>query len=396
MASTFSNNPKQPTPDDVLDSLSKVTTLAEDRVGGIFSSPSKKDDTGEDGVLSFFGGMFRSAAERAADVKQEVQAIMEEEARRSAESAALYRMERNITQTPVQDAEEDTTDAETTDTSAAIDAAVTKALEESTPTTVETETVVPTGGLMSPRLDTKGETPVNDSIIGVALSKNKTNEALSKTDIETQIKDIVGTNTRAAGILGAFTKESGADFDDLEESNYYSLMSAYGSWRDSDVDAVLATLPADVRARLKADYDAGIRTGGSASGADRQLLGNAMFDTKYAGGSDYRGRGLIHITHDYNYKEVGDRIGVDLLSNPELVNDPRYAVPAALAFLDMNGYFDEDTSITKNTLHNMVNRWSSNAVKNDRWKAAQKYLKEWGDETLEESSRPKLRPEEEE
>ena len=205
--------------------------------------------------------------------------------------------------------------------------------------------------------------------------------------------EVKGCKIWVIALLGAFTKESGSNFDDLEESNYYSLTSAYNSWRDADVDTVLATLPEDVRARLVADYEAGIRTGGSASAADRQLLGNAMFDTKYEGGSDYRGRGLIHITHDYNYRAVGNAIGVDLVSNPELVNDPRYAVPAALAFLDLNGYFDEDTNITKNTLHNIVNRYSDNAVKNARWKAAQKYLKAWQDEAVETSPRPTARPE---
>lgn len=316
----------------------------------------------------------------------------DEATRRSAEESALYRMDMGITSSLVEGGDEAFREKLPDGTTysppkrpgltfeEAEDALVT--IPEPEPVTVQE--LDGGEGLMS---------PVNDSIVRVALNKNETNDDLSKASIETQVKDIVGSNIRAAGILGAFTKESGSNFDDLEESNYYSLTSAYNSWRDADVDTVLATLPEDVRARLVADYEAGIRTGGSASAADRQLLGNAMFDTKYEGGSDYRGRGLIHITHDYNYRAVGNAIGVDLVSNPELVNDPRYAVPAALAFLDLNGYFDEDTNITKNTLHNIVNRYSDNAVKNARWKAAQKYLKAWQDEAVETSPRPTARPE---
>ena len=33
------------------------------------------------------------------------------------------------------------------------------------------------------------------------------------------------------------------------------------------------------------------------------------------GGDAYHGRGYIQLTHDYNYKEFGDKVGVDLLSS---------------------------------------------------------------------------------
>jgi peptidoglycan hydrolase-like protein with peptidoglycan-binding domain len=239
------------------------------------------------------------------------------------------------------------------------------------------------------------ETPTSlpsDNIVETSLSDNENNTTLSRESIESQVKDLVGTNIRAAGILGGFSKESGSNFDILEEDNRYSLTAAYGSWRAADVDAVLSTLPTDVANRLRQDYNNEVSTGGLASEADRILLGNAMFDSKYTGGSNYRGRGLIHITHEYNYKAVGDRIGVDLVANPELVNDPRYAVPAAMAYLDLNGYFDTDTEVTRNSLHNTINRYAEDSVKNARWNSAQAYLREWqGEADVETSPRPQER-----
>lgn len=41
----------------------------------------------------------------------------------------------------------------------------------------------------------------------------------------------------------------------------------------------------------------------------------------------YYGRGLVQLTWDYNYKKMGQRIGVDLLGDPDLALEIRYAVP---------------------------------------------------------------------
>ena len=46
----------------------------------------------------------------------------------------------------------------------------------------------------------------------------------------------------------------------------------------------------------------------------------------------YHGRGYIQLTHDYNYKKYGDRIGVDLLNNPELALDGDIAARIAVEY----------------------------------------------------------------
>lgn len=41
--------------------------------------------------------------------------------------------------------------------------------------------------------------------------------------------------------------------------------------------------------------------------------------------SGYYGRGYVQLTHDYNYKSMGIRLGIDLINNPDLALDKRYA-----------------------------------------------------------------------
>lgn len=43
-------------------------------------------------------------------------------------------------------------------------------------------------------------------------------------------------------------------------------------------------------------------------------------------GKRYMGRGVIQLTGRYNYKQFSDAMGIDFLSNPDLVASPQYAV----------------------------------------------------------------------
>jgi len=40
---------------------------------------------------------------------------------------------------------------------------------------------------------------------------------------------------------------------------------------------------------------------------------------------NYLGRGYVQVTHNYNYKNIGDKIGVDLLNNPDKALEPEIA-----------------------------------------------------------------------
>lgn len=58
---------------------------------------------------------------------------------------------------------------------------------------------------------------------------------------------------------------------------------------------------------------------------------------KYDGGPEYRGRGVIHLTHKYNYKTYGDLIGIDLVANPDRAAEPPIATEIACLFWEKSG-----------------------------------------------------------
>ncbi len=67
-----------------------------------------------------------------------------------------------------------------------------------------------------------------------------------------------------------------------------------------------------------------------------QKLADYMYGSKGGNGENegykYRGRGFNQITFKGNYDKFGKAIGQDLVSNPDLLNDPKIAADAAAAF----------------------------------------------------------------
>jgi len=250
--------------------------------------------------------------------------------------------------------------------------------------------VSPDAGMLRPRAR-----PVTSIMDAVTNADVVTSGKVDMNKVENVILNTIGNNIYSAGLLGAIKTEIGEGIKD--ESPYYSLIGARDTW--DSTDKVLKTLPADVQARLKADAKKGIRTGGEATSADRKMLGEAMFDKEYDGGKKYKGRGLIQLTHKYNYEEVGKRIGVDLVAKPELVNSPKYAVPAAIAYMEMRGFFKlKPNQVTQNKLQALVNPKASDNIKKKRWNYVKDYLdKNTGEASgLTTSLRPRARPKDDE
>ena len=124
---------------------------------------------------------------------------------------------------------------------------------------------------------------------------------------------------RQAAFIGQCAHESG-NFKTLEENLNYSAEGLMKTWPSRFSTKEIA----DQYARQPAKIAGKVYNG---------RLGN----TSEEEASKYLGRGLIQLTGKDNYERCGLAIGVDLLSNPDLLLDPRYATLSAGWFWNKHG-----------------------------------------------------------
>jgi putative chitinase len=136
---------------------------------------------------------------------------------------------------------------------------------------------------------------------------------------ETFAKYDISTPERQAAFIGQCAHESG-NFKTLQENLNYSAEGLMKTWPSRFPTKEVA----DQYARQPAKIAGKVYNG---------RLGN----TSEEEAAKFLGRGLIQLTGKENYEHCGLGIGVDLLADPTLLLDPRYAALSAGWFWNKKG-----------------------------------------------------------
>jgi putative chitinase len=136
---------------------------------------------------------------------------------------------------------------------------------------------------------------------------------------ETFEKYQINTPKRQACFIGQCMHESGG-FKFLKENLNYSAKALMATWpsRFPDMDTA-------------ENYER------QPEKIANKVYSGRMGNTEDGDGAKYIGRGLIQLTGKDNYKAFGEAIGEDLVANPELVEQPRYAALSAGWFWNKRG-----------------------------------------------------------
>ena len=224
-------------------------------------------------------------------------------------------------------------------------------------------------GLMSPTYDADRMKDINttadtgNTIIASSYLKDNSiaeNGVFSQDALETAVSNTTDNTTFNAMLLGNIAKETGGA-GPVTEIGYGRLTGAELT-RDSRTKGKDGNAPEIIARRaafiaLDSNPNFTNPNTGSSSG-DRAVKDAMIFDVWYdddhrpAGlklgntqpgdGSLFKGRGLLQITGRENYKKVQAQLAksgieVDFMTSPELINDPKYSLPAAIAFLELKG-----------------------------------------------------------
>jgi putative chitinase len=128
---------------------------------------------------------------------------------------------------------------------------------------------------------------------------------------ETFEKYQINTPKRQACFIGQCMHESGG-FKFLRENLNYSAKALMNTWPSRFPDADTAEKYARQPEMIA-----------------NKVYSGRMGNTEDGDGAKYIGRGLIQLTGKDNYMAFGDAIGEDLVANPQLVEEPRYAALSA-------------------------------------------------------------------
>jgi putative chitinase len=168
---------------------------------------------------------------------------------------------------------------------------------------------------------------------------------------ETFEKYNIDTSKRQASFIGQCMHES-AGFKLLEENLNYSAKALMATWPSRFTSEEVANQYARNPEKIANKVYGG-------------RMGNA--DESSGEGWLYRGRGIKQLTGKENYERCGSGLGVDLVSNPDLLLDPKYAALSAGWFWNKHGLND---LADKSDIETMTKRINGGLIGLDARKAA--------------------------
>jgi putative chitinase len=137
--------------------------------------------------------------------------------------------------------------------------------------------------------------------------------------LETFEKYEINTPKRQACFIGQCMHESGG-FKFLRENLNYSAKGLVATWPSRFPNEEYAEEYARKPERIA-----------------NKVYSGRMGNTEDGDGAKYIGRGLIQLTGKDNYKAVSEALGIDLVANPQLLEEPRYAALSAGWFWNKKG-----------------------------------------------------------
>jgi putative chitinase len=158
---------------------------------------------------------------------------------------------------------------------------------------------------------------------------------------ETFAKYEINTPKRQACFLGQCMHESGG-FKFLKENLNYSAKGLVATWPSRFPNIEYASEYERKPERIA-----------------NKVYSGRMGNTEEGDGAKYIGRGLIQLTGKDNYKAVTEALGVDLLANPHLLEEPRYAALSAGWYWNKKGL---NATADANDIETMTKRINGGSI----------------------------------
>lgn len=205
---------------------------------------------------------------------------------------------------------------------------------------------------------------------------NSAGDAPELSKVKAWAKDNIKDPTRAAAFVATVEAETGGR--DLEENGYLYSRAKRGNRTPAELASKLAK-GNTARANAFKSLAQNPQWVNGDDDTKNDMIFDIYYDDQYRSpnfrlgntqqgdGSLFKGRGLIQLTGRKNYKAVGDLIGVDLVSNPELVNDPKYAASVAMAYLSLPGKDFFSGNMTRDYLKDVVGHSGGSREARRRW-----------------------------